>query len=191
MKTAESTIIPKGTPNGNGLELTILDIGSITIPNFHPRVDYGSLEDLQGSMRRDGLQDPVLVFEIEPGRYGVIDGARRLKAALEMGWKEIACLVKTGLTEPDAAHLAFIKNHERKTLTPIEEALHIRRMREEYGFTMQELVVKGYAGSPAGISQTLKLLGLAKPVQADDRYRGADQGTRPGAVLPAFTKKSR
>ena len=159
MHTSSNSIID------NGMELKTIGIDSISIPTFHPRLDYGSLEDLQGSMRRDGLQDPVLVFEIEPDRYGVIDGARRLKAALAMGWPEIACLVKTGLTEPEAAHLAYVKNHERKTLTPIEEAIHIRRMQEEYGFTMQELTVKGY-GSTAKISQSLKLLGLAKPVQA-------------------------
>ncbi len=147
------------------MQLKALSIDSISIPKFHPRIEFGSLNDLQGSMRRDGLQDPLLAYETDTGQYGVIDGARRLRAALEMGWPEIACLVKIGITEAEAAHLAYVKNHERKSLTPIEEALHIRRMKEEYGFTGQELVVMGYRGSTAAISQMLKLLGLAKPVQ--------------------------
>lgn len=149
---------------GNDLELKTLNIEAISIPTFHPRLDFGALDELQGSLRRDGQQDPLLVYELKAGQYGVIDGARRLKAATEMGWAEIQCLVKTALTEAEAAHLAYVKNHERKSLNPIEEALHVRRMKEEYGFTHQELEVKGY-GSTAKISQLLKLLGLAKPVQ--------------------------
>ena len=103
--------------NGNGLELNILTIDSITIPKHHPRNDYGDLGELQGSLRRDGIQDPLLVFEVEAGSYGIIDGARRLKAAQEMGWAGVPCLIKRGITEAEAAHLSYVKNVERKTLS--------------------------------------------------------------------------
>ena len=148
----------------NGLELNILNIDSISITH-HIRSDYGDLEDLQKSLRKDGIQDPLLVYEIEAGKYAVIDGVRRLKAVQEMGMKQVSCLIKSGIKEADAAHLAYVKNHERKSLSPMEEARHILRMKEEFGFTHDELEIKGY-GSPAKISQTLKLLGIAEPVQA-------------------------
>jgi len=159
-KTAQASI----TKNANGLELSILNIDSISITH-HIRNDYGDMDDLLKSMQKDGMQDPLLVNEIEPGKYVIIDGVRRITAATDMGWKQIPCLIKKGIPEADAAHLSWVKNHERKSLSPIEEARHLLRMKEEFNFTNEELYVKGY-GSSARICQTLKLLGLAKPVQA-------------------------
>ncbi|MFH1985061.1 MAG: ParB/RepB/Spo0J family partition protein, partial [Pseudomonadota bacterium] len=92
--------------NGNDLELNILNIDSIVIPTHHPRTDIGNLESLQGSLRRDGIQEPILVYEIEPGKYGVYDGVRRLKSFQEFGWKRIPCLIKKGISEAEAAHLS-------------------------------------------------------------------------------------
>ena len=83
----EGKTAPKTEQTDNGFELDILNNDSIIIPTFHPRSDLGNLEELQGSLRRDGIQDPLLVFEIESGKDGIIDGARRLNASKEMGWK--------------------------------------------------------------------------------------------------------
>lgn len=150
--------------DGNGMELKIVSIDSLIIPQHHPRSDYGNLEELQGSIRRDGQQEPLLVYEIEAGKFGIIDGARRLKAAQEMGSKQISCLIKKGLSEADAAHLSYVKNVERKTLSAIEIALHIKTMKDEFGYTLNELELKGY-GSPGAISNKLKLLDLPDKIQ--------------------------
>lgn len=151
--------------NGNGLELKNINIDSISILKHHPRSDLGNLEALQGSMRRDGIQDPLLVCEIESGKYNIIDGARRLTAAGEMGWKEILCLIHSEISEADAAHLSYVKNVERKTLNAIEIARHIQTMRDTFGYTLEELELKGY-GSPSAISRQLKLLGLPDKTQS-------------------------
>lgn len=148
----------------SSMELKDIDIDSITIPKHHPRSDFGNLETLQGSLRRDGMQEPVLVYEIDPGKYGVIDGVRRLKAALEMGWKQIPCLIKKGISEADAAHLSYVKNVERKTLNVIEIARHILTMKDTFDYTFEELELKGY-GSTAAITNKLKLLDLPEKVQ--------------------------
>ena len=164
------TLPPKGHEaqttdhNGNGMEFKLVSIDSITIPNHHPRSDYGNLETLQGSIKRDGLQEPLLVYEIEAGKFGIIDGARRLKAVQEMGMKQISCLINKGISEADAAHLSYVKNVERKTLSVIEIARHIRTMQDEFGYTLNELGLKGY-GSPATISLKLKLLELPESIQ--------------------------
>jgi modification methylase len=150
--------------DGNGMELKIVSIDSLIKPQHHPRSDYGNLEELQGSIRRDGLQEPLLVYEIEAGKFGVIDGARRLKAAQEMGLKQISCLIIKGISEAEAAHLSYVKNVERKTLSAIEIALHIKTMKDEFGYTLNELELKGY-GSPAAISNKLKLLDLPDKIQ--------------------------
>jgi len=164
------TLVKKGNDaqttdhDGNGMELKIISIDSLIKPQHHPRSDYGNLEELQGSIRRDGLQEPLLVYEIEAGKFGIIDGARRLKAAQEMGSKQISCLIKKGLSEADAAHLSYVKNVERKTLSAIEIALHIKTMKDEFGYTLNELELKGY-GSPGAISNKLKLLDLPDKIQ--------------------------
>ncbi|MFH2044775.1 MAG: ParB/RepB/Spo0J family partition protein [Pseudomonadota bacterium] len=150
--------------NGNGMELKLVNIDSITIPNHHPRTDYGNLETLLGSIKRDGLQEPLLVYEIEVGKFGIIDGARRLKAVQDMGLKQICCLINKVISEADAAHLSYVKNVERNTLSVIEIARHIKVMRDDFGYTLSELELKGY-GSPATISNKLTLLDLPDKVQ--------------------------
>ncbi|MBI9087578.1 MAG: ParB/RepB/Spo0J family partition protein, partial [Desulfobacterales bacterium] len=117
------------------------------LPTHHPRTDIGNLESLQGSLRRDGIQEPVLVYEIESGKYSVIDGVRRLKSFQEFGWKRIPCLIKKGISDAEAAHLSYVKNVERKTLSAIEKAHHIKRMRDVFSYTLEELFVMGYGPS--------------------------------------------
>lgn len=150
--------------DGNGMELKIISIDSLIIPQHHPRNDYGNLETLQGSIKREGLQEPLLVYEIEAGKFGIIDGARRLKAVQEMGLKQISCLIKKGMDASDAAHLSYVKNTERNSLNPIEIALHLKTMIDDFGYTQSEMELKGY-GSKAKISGQLKLLDLPESVQ--------------------------
>jgi modification methylase len=166
------TLVKKGNDaqttdhDGNGMELKIISIDSLIKPQHHPRSDYGNLEELQGSIRRDGLQEPLLVYETGQDQFGIIDGARRLKAAQEMGLKQISCLIIKGISEAEAAHLSYVKNVERKTLSAIEIALHIKTMKDEFGYTLNELELelKGY-GSPGAISNKLKLLDLPDKIQ--------------------------
>ena len=150
--------------NGNGMELKLVSIDSITIPNHHPRSEYGDLEDLQKSIKRDGLQEPLMVYVIEDGKFWIIDGARRLKAMKEMTIMQISCLINKGISEADAAHLSYVKNVERKNLSVIEIARHIKAMREDFGYTLADLELKGY-GSPAQTSIKLKLLDLPDKIQ--------------------------
>ena len=183
-------LTPKGNEaqttdhNGNGMELRLVSIDSLSIPQHHPRSDYGNLETLQGSIKRDGLQEPLLVYEIEAGKFGIIDGARRLKAFQEMGLKQISCLINKGISEAEAAHLSYVKNVERQTLSVIEIARHIKAMRDDFGYTLSELELKGY-GSPATISNKLKLLDLPDKVQ-----RQLQDGTLPTAHANALSKLS-
>ena len=112
--------VQKNEHNGNGMELKLVSIDSITIPKHHPRSEYGDLEELQKSIKRDGLQEPLLVYVIEAGKFGIIDGARRLKAMQEMTITQISCLINKGINGADATYLSFVKNVVRKSLSVSE-----------------------------------------------------------------------
>ena len=106
--------------NDNGMELMFVTIDSITIPNHHPRYKYGNLRKLRDSIKKDGLIEPLLVYVTEAGKFGIIDGARRLMAVQEMGIKQISCLINKGINGADATYLSFVKNVVRKSLSVSE-----------------------------------------------------------------------
>jgi ParB/RepB/Spo0J family partition protein len=153
----------KTVKGGKSMEVVNLDLDSLVV-EYRLRQDLGDLESLQASIRKDGLQEPLLVYEVEDNRFAIIDGRRRLESVRSFGWKTVPCLVKENVAAGDAAHLSFVKNHERKPLSAIEVALHLMAMRERFGFSTRDLELKGY-GSAASISNRLKLLNLAEDVQ--------------------------
>jgi len=165
MNTAISNINNK-VGNGNdtsAMKIENLPINSLVI-KYHPRNTLGNIESLQGSIKRDGLQEPLFVYDVGDNQYAVIDGVRRLAAIQEFGWQSVPCLINKGMDASDAAHLSYVKNTERNSLNPIEIALHLKAMIDEFGYTHRELELKGY-GSPAKISGQLKLLDLPESIQ--------------------------
>ena len=132
---------------------------------YHPRKDFGDIEKLQGSIKRDGLQDPLLIYEVGEGRFAIIDGSRRFKAVQGLGWKVVPCLIKKDIKPADAAHLSYVRNTEREGFSPIEIAYHLKAMQETFGFSLRDLELKGY-GTPPSIANKIKLLELPKPVQS-------------------------
>ena len=147
-----------------GMKLVTLDINSLVKHPNHPRKDLGNLETLEASIRRDGLQEPPMVMASDQGNFLILDGVRRVEVAKRLGWKEMLCLVRENLNADLAAHLSYLKNIERMSLTPIEIAGHLKRMMDEFGYTLKDLELKGY-GSPPTISAKLKLLELPQTVQ--------------------------
>ena len=131
---------------------------------YHPRKNLGDRESLQQSIRRDGLQEPLLVYPTTEGKFGIIDGCRRLSAIKEFGWESAPCIIKN-VTLVDAAHLSYVKNVERSAFNPIELALHLKAMQYEFGYSLRDLEMKGY-GAPQVTSNRLKLLDLPESVQA-------------------------
>ena len=163
----ETKILAKqNVENGNGIsEMKIENIPvNSLIVKYHPRNTLGDIESLQGSIKRDGLQEPLLVYDVGENQYAVIDGVRRLAAIQEFGWNSAPCLIRKGMDASGAAHLSYVKNTERNSLNAIEIALHLKAMTDEFGYTHRELELKGY-GSPAKISGQLKLLDLPESIQ--------------------------
>lgn len=151
----------KGTAE---MELKQIDINLITVPKHHPRTDSGDITDLQKSIRRDGMQEPLFGYINEQGLFCIIDGSRRLLAIKEMGFQSASCLITKNLSEAQAAHLSYVKNYERKTLSAIEIARHIKTMKDDFGYTDADLELMGY-GSQTTITNKKKLLDLPDKIQ--------------------------
>jgi ParB/RepB/Spo0J family partition protein len=145
------------------MKIVVLDTSSLGV-GYHPRRNLGDIESLQGSIKRDGLQEPLLVYEVGDNKYAIIDGCRRFEAVRQFGWLRVPCIIKKGIGTVEAAHLSYVKNEERNGFDPIEIAHHLKAMSEEFGYSLRDLELMGY-GSPASIANKMKLLDLAEPVQ--------------------------
>lgn len=150
----------------NNPQIIEVPIDQLSVPTSHPRRNAGDPDTLQKSIRRDGLIEPLTVCKSEDDRYYmVIDGTRRLTVLADFGWKSVPCIVLNPMPLGRIAHLSYEKNMERKSLSPIEIALHIRSMQEKYGYSLRELDALGY-GSQGLISQKVRLLDLPAAVKA-------------------------
>jgi ParB family transcriptional regulator, chromosome partitioning protein len=134
------------------------------------RMDPGSIAELAESIKAQGLIQPILVRPSEGGQYEIIAGERRWRAAQLAGLEEVPVVVRD---VPDRAALAMalIENIQRENLNPLEEAAGIHRLLDEFGMT-HEAAAQSVGRSRSAVTNLLRLLSLAKPVQ-DLLMRGA------------------
>jgi ParB family transcriptional regulator, chromosome partitioning protein len=128
------------------------------------RMDDAALQELAASIGKQGVMQPILVRPIDGGRYEIIAGERRWRAAKIAGLAEVPVLVRE---VPDSAALAMalIENIQREDLNPLEEANGVQRLIGEFKLTHQE-AAEAIGRSRAATSNLLRLLNLQKPVQA-------------------------
>jgi len=107
---------------------------------------------------------PLLVRMVEPGKYEIIAGERRFRAASLAGLSEVPVLV-SGANDQAAAAMALIENMQREDLNPLEESRGLARLIAEFGFT-HEQAAKAVGKSRSAITNLLRLSQLAKTVQA-------------------------
>jgi ParB family transcriptional regulator, chromosome partitioning protein len=146
-----------------------LPLSSLQPGKYQPRtrMDEGSLYELAESIRSQGVMQPVLVRPIPGdggGRYEVIAGERRMRAAKLAGLSEVPVLVKE-VPDEAAAVMALIENIQREDLNPLEEAQGLKRLVDEFGLT-HEQAAQAVGRSRSAASNLLRLLNLAAPVQA-------------------------
>lgn len=159
-----------------GTEATRVTNATATLPvkalqagKYQPRtrMDEGPLNELADSIREQGLLQAILVRPISDGKSGVtheiIAGERRFRAAQLVGLTEVPVLIKE-VDDKAAAAMALIENMQREDLNPLEEAQGIQRLINEFNFTHEQAA--GSVGrSRSAVSNLLRLLNLAKPVQ--------------------------
>ncbi|OWS72541.1 chromosome partitioning protein ParB [Polynucleobacter aenigmaticus] len=151
----------ENTADINRLPLTALQAGK-----YQPRqkMDVSALQELADSIREQGVMQPLLVRLVAPGKYEIIAGERRFRAATLAGLKEVPVLV-SGADDQAAAAMALVENMQREDLNPLEESQGLARLIEEFGFT-HEQAAKAVGKSRSAITNLLRLIQLAKPVQA-------------------------
>jgi ParB family chromosome partitioning protein len=146
--------------------LQALPIDRMQPGRYQPRthMDDAALEDLAASIREHGVMQPILVRPIEGGRFEIVAGERRWRAAKQAGLVAVPALVKA-VPDQSALALALIENIQREDLNPLEQANGIHRLIEEFGLT-HDAAAKAVGRSRSAVTNLLRLRELAKPVQA-------------------------
>jgi ParB family transcriptional regulator, chromosome partitioning protein len=154
------------TPVGRMIALDKLD------PNpDQPRVEIGDLADLTASIREKGVLEPLLVKPSRlGGRWMIIAGERRWRAAREAGIREVPC-IEMDVDDRAVAEIALIENMQRKDLTPWEEADGLRALCERFGYTHEE-VARKVGKSRSTVTEALSISTLPEDVR--ERCRRAD-----------------
>src|SRR4029453_15682836 len=116
--------------------LQTIAIDRIRAGKFQPRtrMDETALNELAESIREQGVMQPILVRPVEGGRFEIIAGERRWRAAQKAGLREGPALGKS-VPDQAALALALIENIQREDLNPIEEAQGLKRLCDEFGIT--------------------------------------------------------
>jgi len=148
-----------------GDSLRNLDVSLLQPGKYQPRtrMDQESLAELAESVKAQGIMQPVLVRAVSAGRFEIIAGERRWRAAQLAGLSEVPALVRE-VADDAALAMSLIENIQREDLNPLEEALGIQRLIKEFGMTHQD-ASQTLGNSRSAISNLLRLLNLSAPVQ--------------------------
>jgi ParB family chromosome partitioning protein len=131
------------------------------------RMDEGALYELAESIKAQGIMQPILVRKVaagaNAGKYEIIAGERRYRAAKLAGLDSVPVLVRD-VPDESAAAMSLIENIQREDLNPLEEASGLQRLVKEFGLT-HEQAAQAVGRSRSAASNLLRLLNLAEPVQ--------------------------
>ncbi len=153
----------KSTANAGGVAM--LPISQLQAGKYQPRKNMvdASLQELSESIKEQGIMQPLLVRSVASGKYEIIAGERRFRAATMAGLKEVPVLIKQANDQATAA-MALIENMQREDLNALEEANGLARLIEEFGYT-HDKAAQAVGKSRSAVSNLLRLIQLAKPVQ--------------------------
>jgi ParB family chromosome partitioning protein len=156
--------------------LRSLPVDIIQRGKYQPRVDMHqeSLQDLADSIGEQGVVQPIVVRSIGAGRYEIIAGERRWRAAQLAGLHEIPAVVRE-VDDRGAIAIALIENIQRENLNPIEEARALKRLVDEFGVTHEE-AAHAVGRSRAAVSNLLRLLDLEETVKEMVERRELEMG---------------
>ena len=155
----------KAGASDNDGELREILVGDLSPGKYQPRtrMDKVALEELAQSVRNRGIVQPILVRQIKPGKFEIVAGERRWRAAQIAGLLTVPALVRD-IPDEQALGIALIENIQRENLNAIEEASGIKRLIDEFKLT-HEAAAQAVGRSRVAVSNLLRLLELAKPVQ--------------------------
>jgi ParB family chromosome partitioning protein len=144
----------------NDTSMRTLPIEKICKGEYQPRlsIDPDALQDLADSIRAQGLVQPVVVRRVADGNYELIAGERRWRASQIAGLHEIPAVIRD-IPDQAAAAMSLIENIQREDLNPLEEALAMNRLIDEFGLTHQQ-TAESVGRSRSAVSNLLRLIEL-------------------------------
>ena len=148
---------------------SVLSLDNMVAGVYQPRtrMDEGALYELAESIKAQGIMQPILVRRLSAGdnagKYEIIAGERRFRAAKLAGLSEVPVLVRD-VPDQAAAAMALIENIQREDLNPLEEAQGLQRLIKEFGLTHED-AAQAVGRSRSAASNLLRLLNLADAVQ--------------------------
>ena len=152
------------TPKNEG-SLQTLSISDLKPGKYQPRsiMQEEALHALSQSILKQGVMQPIIVRPIGNNQYEIIAGERRWRAAKLANLNEVPVIIKN-IPDESALAMALIENIQREDLNPLEEAIGIKRLIDEFNMTHEE-AADAVGKSRVTVSNLLRLLTLTKPVQ--------------------------
>ena len=149
----------------HGDKQTELKVDLLQPGKYQPRtrMDEAALTELADSIKAQGIMQPILVRPVASGRYEIIAGERRWRAARIAGLAAVPVLVRV-VPDNAALAMALIENIQREDLDPLEEANGIQRLVTEFSIT-HDKAAEMVGRSRSAVTNLLRLLGLAEPVR--------------------------
>lgn len=136
-------------------------------PNpYQPRMEFDSeaMDELGSSIKEKGMIQPVTVRRIDDGRFQLISGERRLRAATLIGLEIVPAYIIQVETKEEMIELSLIENIQRETLNPIEIAYGFKRLMDECNLTQEE-IAKKTSKDRSTVANFVRLLKLPEPIQ--------------------------
>jgi len=166
---AVNTAVAAGTEGAaSAIGLRSIPVEWLQPGRFQPRrhFDEDQIADLVESIRDKGILQPLLVRPLpdHPGRFEIIAGERRWRAAQRARLHEVPAIVSE-LSDREALEVALVENLQRQDLSALEEADGYRRLMEEFSHTQEELA-KAVGKSRSHVANMIRLLALPEPVRA-------------------------
>ena len=139
-----------------------------------PRRSVGDLEELRMSIESKGVLEPILVRPMPSGRFRIIAGERRFRAAMEAGLAEVPC-IELDVPDNEVMEIALVENLHRRDLHPFEEAAGYASLAEKHGYTQQK-IASTVGKSRVSVTEAMSLLDI--PEDLREKCRRADIDAR-------------
>ncbi|WP_160151878.1 ParB/RepB/Spo0J family partition protein [Microbulbifer sp. ALW1] len=167
---SEAIAVATGERNGDIVErvdgeLKELPIEFLQRGRYQPRRDFPqeSLQELADSIRVQGIMQPIVVRPIGEHKYEIIAGERRWRAAQLASLDKVPALIRD-VSDEAAIAMALIENIQREDLNPVEEAIALKRLQDEFELTQQQ-VAEAVGKSRTAVTNLLRLLSLTDEVR--------------------------
>ena len=145
--------------------LVKIPVGLISPNPFQPRInfDQSAMEELKKSILENGLIQPITVRRTDADKYELISGERRLRACIEIGYRDIPAYIIKVDSEESMLAMALIENIQREKLNPVEIGMAYKRLMDECHLT-QEQIAEKVGKDRTTVANSIRLLKLPKEI---------------------------